>query len=61
MMCDTCKLAIYFAAAVNSKFVGVFEEILMRAGLNRARMQSLVLQLVDATDHLSRNYTISQL
>lgn len=33
----------------------------MRRGVNRACMQSLFLQLVDAADALSRRYTISQL
>lgn len=59
--CVTWKLATCFAAALNSELVGVFEEILMRTGVNRACMQSPFLQLVDATDHLSRRYTITQL
>ena len=59
--CVTWKLATCFAAALNPESVGVFEEILMRSGVNRAGMQSLFLQLFDATDHLSRHYTICQL
>lgn len=62
--CVTWKLAARSAAAaaaLNSEFVGVFEEILMRAGVNRACMQSLFLQLVDATDHLSGHCATSQL
>lgn len=50
------KTSHLFCCSLNSELVGVFEEILMRKGVNRACMQSLFLQLVDATDHLSRNY-----
>lgn len=55
--CVTWKLAACFLAALwilNCPVLCfLFEEILMRAGLNRASVQSLTLQLVDATDHLS--------
>lgn len=55
------KTSHLFCFCSESWISGCFEEIQMRMGVNGARMQSLFTHLVDATVHLSRNYTISQL
>lgn len=60
-MRDTWEIATCFCCGSEFWISGCFWEILMRAGVNRACMQSRFLQLVDATDHRSGSYTISQL
>lgn len=60
-MRDTWEIATCFCSGSEFWISGCFGEILMRAGVNRACMQSRFLQLADATDHLSGSYTISQL